>query len=117
MGKYSSMYNVERANIARGHHFFSPESKRFFRSRIGTRLINGRYFITSEQFDWKSPRLYTVRRAEDDGSIETVGEFQQFDTAAKARRYAEKLADESSPCANCRKPTYNRNFTCDECSK
>ena len=82
---FDTIQEIERANENHGHHFFEPSSKRFFRSRIGETVYGGRYFITSEQFDYTSPRLYTVRMARDDGSIETIGDFQAFRTASQAR--------------------------------
>ena len=82
---FESIREIERANQDRGHHFFEPTAKRFFRSRVGKTVYGGRYFVTSEQFDYSSPRLYTVRMANDDGSIETIGDFQAFRTASQAR--------------------------------
>jgi hypothetical protein len=86
------MAEIRRANRQLGHYFFSPETMRFFRSRVGREVIGGRYFVTSEQFDEVSPRLYTVRRANDDGSIDTASEFQGFTTGREARACAELLA-------------------------
>ena len=57
-------------------HFFDADTMRFFGSRIGAVRIIGDdwYFITSE----KPPhgrRMYSVRKMELDGNIETIGEF------------------------------------------
>ena len=73
---FGTMADVKEANRAIGHHWFEPSSMRFFRSRVGQTLYGGRYFISSEQFDDQSPRLYTVREVKPDGSIGTVGQFQ-----------------------------------------
>jgi hypothetical protein len=94
--------------LASPSYFFSPGAMRFFDSRV----LRGLYvveeeadrfralFITSERYDETSPRLYTVRVVTltadrlDDGStvyrqdIDQVGEFQAYDTAAAARRFA-----------------------------
>lgn len=89
---YQNIRQIEYANTSAGQHFFDPATMRFFRSKIASRsVINGRYFITSEQFDASSPRLYTIRRANDDGTIDTVGEFQQYATIEAAKRAAAKL--------------------------
>lgn len=90
---YFSIEAIKQANRARGHHFFERGTMRFFRSRIAPGIIGGCYFITSEQFDATSARLYTVRRANEDGSIDTVSEFQEFGTLAAARKAARLLAD------------------------
>ncbi len=80
---FQNMRQIEYANTSAGHHFFSPSTMRFFRSKVASRnVINGRYFITSEQFDTSSPRLYTIRR---------VGEFQQYGSVEAAQRAASNL--------------------------
>jgi len=84
------MSEVRDANREAGFHFFDPDTMRFFDSRIETRLIDGRFFVTSE----KGPdgvRRFTVRRAMPDGTINTVGDFQGHAT----RRDAEARIEEA----------------------
>lgn len=89
---YSSINEIIMHHRETGGHFFDASAKRFFSSRIGSVVIGGRYFITSEQFDRdNSPRLYTIRECIN-GSIETVGEFQAYATGAEARAAAVKIA-------------------------
>lgn len=89
---YDNIRQIEHANTVAGHYFFAPSTMRFFRSKIASRsIINGKYFVTSEQFDTDAPRLYTIRRANPDGTIDTVGEFQQYTSAKAARDAAAKL--------------------------
>lgn len=96
--RFYDMDDVRRANARRGHHFFESSTLRFFRSRIGTELYGGRYFVTSEQFAPSSgrpaARRYTVREVLPDGSVETVGEFQAYDSGAAARREIQRLLRE-----------------------
>jgi hypothetical protein len=81
-------------------YFFEPATMRFFDSRLpahGYRAIDGAvYFYTSEQFHGSfgsAPRYYTVRRLNPvTKSIDTVGEFQAFDTAHAANLEARRLA-------------------------
>jgi hypothetical protein len=91
-----TMADVKAANAAIGHHFFDASALSFFHSRIESRLIGGRYFITSEQnvnADGSSaPRRYTVRMAMPDGSIANASHFQEFETDEQARHAAECLA-------------------------
>lgn len=120
MSKFQTMNDVRRANKEHGHHFFEASSLRFFDSYIGRELIHGRYFVTSEQFHGSThtaPRLYTVRRVEDDGSITDASTFKQFTTGAQAKRYALRLLLHPTPCANCHRDTLNPNFTCNECQR
>ena len=77
-GPFRSIYDIKLANRQHGHHWFEPSTIRFFKSRVGDTTYGGRFFVSSEQFDYKSPRLYSVRVALDDGSVETVGDFQEY---------------------------------------
>lgn len=78
----------------KGFHFFSKNSKRFFNSRIGKKVLvkdDFAYFITSEKFDFNSPRLYTARKMNlTTGEINTIGQFQEFKTHAQAVRRIHK---------------------------
>lgn len=81
--KFFTMDDVRRANERAGHHWFEPETMRFFRSRVGETLYGGRYFVSSEKGPDGS-RRYSVREAKADGSISTVGEFQGFPNRRQA---------------------------------
>jgi len=81
---------------ANGGKWFSPGAMKFFAARVETDLINGCYFITSEQF--KCPghatgkRYFTIRKADMHSlSVETIGTFQQYTTKAAAIKAAEAL--------------------------
>ncbi len=73
---FKSMADVRTKNIETGRHFFDRQTMKFWKSRIETRLIDGRYFVTSEDefaIDGRIPaRIYAVRYAEDDGSMKTL---------------------------------------------
>lgn len=61
-----SIDEVKRINKESEHYFFSPDTMRFFNSRICGELYNNRYFVTSErQTDsFKhvlKPRTYTIQ--------------------------------------------------------
>ena len=81
---FYTMDDVKRASQAIGHHWFEPDTMRFFRSRIGRTLYGDRYFVSSEQFDDTTPRLYTIRTVNDCGAIGTLGAFQAYVTGAQA---------------------------------
>lgn len=94
--------DVKRINKEKDRHWFERDTMRFFRSKIERdalrfgQLIDDKYFITSEQFDSDSPRLYSVRRFNPkEGSINTVGEFQEFGTKGQAKKFAWCMADEN----------------------
>ncbi len=92
---------VRRRSDAKGGHFFDKDSMRFFSSRISELMwqvgnvsdykTNDIYFITSEQdrggYEHSgSVRAYTIRKADADGDIDTVSEFQEFATLGEARK-------------------------------
>lgn len=98
----------EIMRMAKGH-FFDKSSMRFFNSRLaqyGYRKItctdketiyhNLVFFVTSEKYDYKSPRLYTIRRLNiSTGEIITVGEFQQYKSSSWANKVAQKMSVEN----------------------
>ncbi len=59
-------------------HWFDPDTLRFFKSRIGALRVIGKIwlFISSEKGP-HGPRAYTVRRMDEKGSIDNVGEFME----------------------------------------
>lgn len=89
---YFTIKEIKEANKAIGHHFFDPETMRFFRSRILSRVYAGRYFITSEKkcFD-DNRRVYSIRVADETGKIDTVEDG--FATAELAKKALKRLID------------------------
>jgi hypothetical protein len=57
-----------------GSHWFDASSMRFFGTRIESKVIRGRYFVTSEQPP-HGPRKFSLRSFDEVGAIDTVGEF------------------------------------------
>jgi hypothetical protein len=94
---YQSIDQIKSANRAAGQFFFEPATLRFFQSRIGRTVYRGKYFVTSEQFvDSRGvahARKFTIRVAGPDGEIDTVGEFQAYDTSAEAIRAIKLLPE------------------------
>ncbi len=103
--KTYTLSDIKTANRVRGLYFFSRDTLRFFRSRISTRVHQGPggiYFVTSEQFDERSSRLYTVRCFNPaSAGIDTVGEFQEHPTAYQAHAEAARLAAQVLTSASC----------------
>jgi hypothetical protein len=82
--KVASIADLKRLNEQNGGCWFEKASMRFFGTRIESGILRGHYFITSEQQDDDRPRKFTVRSFDDEGSIETVGEFHAHDSKASA---------------------------------
>ncbi len=95
---YNSIEEIQEANERLGHHFFSKDTMRFFSSRIGTTIYGGCLFVTSEQNKSiingkRQPRGYTVRIAREDGSLNTVSDFNKL-TRSQAISLAKLLASD-----------------------
>jgi hypothetical protein len=89
--KIDTISEIETLNSRAGQHFFDSDTLRFFGSRISDKVIRHRYFVTTEKGPRdESPRRASVRLIRDDGSTETVGEFQAFTAPAAAFKALEK---------------------------
>ena len=91
---YDDIDEMREDNKAIGHHWFSPDTMRYFRTRIHGGVIAGHYFITSEQFQplygAPEPRRYTVRTCSA-GHVDTIGDFGAYESLADARRAVKAL--------------------------
>jgi hypothetical protein len=93
---------IKQANKEAGQFFFSPDTMRFFRSRVLDFVTYGDdqkvYFITSEKYvssDYRvqGRRLYTLRAfIVATGRVDTIGEFQAYTSSRAAKAAANKLA-------------------------
>ena len=96
IGNFSTISQIKRLNESSGRHWFSPSSMRWFNSRVHDNVYGGCVFVTSEKNDMPycapQPRVYTVRVAMDDGSIETYGSMGDYATRADAHADARWLA-------------------------
>lgn len=87
------MSDIEARHSGR---WFAPDTKRFWGTRLpqtGVELEDGtRLFVSSELNFNRTERLYTVRRQDLEGNIETVGEFQGYRTREQANRAMRRLS-------------------------
>lgn len=92
----TSIAAIRRRNHAAGLYWFSESTMAFFGGGVEPEVWDcpsgGWYFISSERRpDSDEPRKWTIRLANPDGSIDTVGEFQAYATKADAVAAVEKL--------------------------
>ena len=88
---------IKEANRQAGKHWFSPDTLRFFKSRIGETIYQGPggvYFVSSEVYGPSAPRLYSVREfTPSTKAVNSVhGERFTQTTRARAITLAKKLA-------------------------
>lgn len=85
--QYRCMDDIQKRNRVGGGHWFEPSSMRFFASRVQGSFYGSKdgraYFVSSERGP-NGRRAYSVRVAEPDGNIRTVGEFQGYPTGRAA---------------------------------
>lgn len=89
---YKSISELKRLHAG---HFFDRDTIRFFDSVIYPNVrtgYDGWYFITSEKFDTGWPRLFTIRKIDENGKIDTVGKFQGYQTFEDALKSASEFA-------------------------
>ena len=72
-------------------HWFSTDTFHFFQSRISwgslTPAGNDTYlFVSSESNFDRTKRLYSIRSITTSGDVQTLGDFQQFETLQQAQR-------------------------------
>lgn len=92
VGPFDYVDQIITANRAIGHHWFSEETMGFFKSLVPNRVYWGRVFVSSEADEaHEIARAYTVRVADDDGKVATVGRFMQFDSFEDAVKHAQDL--------------------------
>ena len=88
---------IDIREVVRAHrgHWFDAATMKFFSSRVAqtATVKDGKaYFVSSEQFERRSPRLYSVRVCDmTTGDINTVGKFQEYETSQQAIAAIKKL--------------------------
>lgn len=115
--QWQSLKQVTRAHKARktNNQWFDTSSCQFFGTKFHTDIMNGRFFVTSEENFHGNLRTFSIRAVMDDASITTPA-WQAFLTLESACRRIGQLQRNPSPCANCRERlTFNPNFVCDVC--
>jgi len=90
---FNNMVQIKKANEAISHCWFSEATMNFFNTNIESGVFYGKYFITSERHPGKS-RHFNIRMANEDGSIDTIGDFNKFSTLAAARNELERIVNE-----------------------
>ena len=91
---FNDMDDLRLFNAQQGYYFFSPNTMRSFNSRAQSKApYGGCVFVTSES-SWRgNDRRYTVRVINDNGNIDTWGDFRGY-SRYDAHREAEWLGEQ-----------------------
>lgn len=92
-GPFEGLHEIVNANREIGHHWFSEGAMEFFRSSLSDgKVYWGRVFVSSEAHESHGiDRAFTVRVADDNGAVSTVGHFMQFASFEDAVKHARDL--------------------------
>jgi hypothetical protein len=94
---FNIIEQIIRANENSGRYFFSKGAMKSFNSRVHSSVYSGCVFVTSERnnmpYSRPQPRVYTVRIAMEDGSIETYGSMGDYATRSQAHTQAQWLGN------------------------
>lgn len=95
IGNFGSISLIKATNARNGWFFFSKGAMRSFNTRVHDAVYGGCVFVTSDRNDIPycspQPRVYTVRIAMANGSIETYGNMGDYATRAQAHAEAQWL--------------------------
>tara|TARA_R110002110_G_scaffold83483_6_gene216682 strand:- start:2080 stop:2424 length:345 start_codon:yes stop_codon:yes gene_type:complete len=93
-GPHEDLNSIEQLNEEKGYHYFEEKTMRFFSSNAYETIYAGCIFITSEKFmsrHGNGPRRYSLRCIRENGTIDTIGEFQGYETFSDAGCDAEEI--------------------------
>lgn len=92
-----SISQIIANNGRNGYYFFSKGAMRSFNTRVHDVVYGNCVFVTSERNDIPycrpQPRVYSIRIAMADGSIETYGSLGDYANRAQAHREAQWLGN------------------------
>ena len=96
MRTYKNIQEIIDHNFAAGQHYFSEGAMRFFNFVVAPTLFgeNQNIFITSEQFDEDTRRMYSVHLIDENGEIQDLSEFQKLKHIKQAKRFITNYLEE-----------------------
>lgn len=99
--RFSNISTIKRYNKEAGETWFGKSEMSFFNSRIGQNVYHSaevfNIFVTSERYDSRYPRLYTVRRLMPDAGVETLSDFQAYPSASAAKAAIKRFIEDGTP--------------------
>lgn len=84
------MFVVKAKNYEAGQHWFSPDTMRFFNSKVPDEAIkkgDKAYFVSQEDNFDRTGKTYTLRVADlKTGDVDTIGEFGEITSKSEAEK-------------------------------
>ncbi len=87
-----TLLEFKKLNKSIGNHWFDNGAMEFFNSAIEHWDADTGLFITSDKMGDRE-RKFSIRRANfETGRVKTVGEFQEYDTLAEAKKSLKQIS-------------------------
>lgn len=84
--KFKTLTEVKNFHISKGGHWFDRDTMKYFRTKIHTKLIGGKYFIYSNQIPYEN-RIYKIAEATNEGNIFPITSAPRFENINDAKKY------------------------------
>lgn len=92
--KNAKMQEAIQDSLRHGNYFFTKDTMDFWGSVVEYGMFSNSTFVTSEDNFNRTKKLFTARYYDwEKHSVETIGEFQQFDNLDDAIRFAKSYKE------------------------
>ena len=90
-GPWKNVAQIKAKGKTVGDRTFSEENLPHFRTKVGTRVLYGRFFVTSERSYSSKERSYTIRYTTDEGYVDTASKFMEYSSRHAAETAVRRL--------------------------
>lgn len=88
---FKNISEVKKANKTAGHYWFSPDTVKYFASRVETPVIGGFYWVESQRNYDGTAREYKAVAASPDGDISYLHGAEGFATLEDAKAVIDEI--------------------------
>jgi len=92
--QFMDVGHIAQTNRENNHYYFAAATVKYLQSKYYQHVFHYCYFISSEVYPHHDPNgaeLYTIRRADKEGSVTSVGPLGRFKTLDEALHNVEEI--------------------------
>jgi|TARA_R110001583_G_scaffold188564_1_gene350720 hypothetical protein len=94
--QFMNVAHIAKTNRENNHYYFDEATVKYLQSKYYQHVFHYCYFISSEIYPHDAPvsvgeELYTIRRADEEGSVTSVGPLGRFKTLKEALHNVEEI--------------------------
>tara|TARA_R110002020_G_C16182901_1_gene764980 strand:+ start:785 stop:1120 length:336 start_codon:yes stop_codon:yes gene_type:complete len=94
--QFMNVAHIVKTSREHNHYYFAETTAEYLQSRYYQHVFHYCYFISSEIYPHHAPpsvgeELYTIRRADEEGSVVSVGPLGRFKTLDEALANVEEI--------------------------